>query len=132
MSEKIAVADHEILDLIARRWSPRAFAARPVEPQKLNSLFEAARWAPSCFNEQPWSFLAATIDNAPEHERLASCLVPANAWARKAPVLALSVAALDFAQTGKPNRHAYHDVGLAVENLVIQAMSMGIFVHQMA
>jgi nitroreductase len=101
-----------------------------VDGATLASLFEAARWAPSSGNGQPWSFLVATRDDAAEHDRLASVLNPGNAWARKAPVLALSVAALD--RTDKPNRHAYHDLGLATENLVIQAVSAGLAVHMMA
>jgi nitroreductase len=128
--EKPAPADHPILDLLARRWSTRAFADRPVSNAVLNSLFEAARWAPSSGNGQPWSFLVATKDNPGEHERLASVLVPGNAWARKAPVLALSVATV--LRDDKPNRHAYHDLGLATENMVIQAVSMGLAVHMMA
>src|SRR5512135_96154 len=116
MFEKPALADHPIFDLLARRWSTRAFADRSVNGATLASLFEAARWAPSSGNGQPWSFLVATRDDAAEHDRLASVLNPGNAWARKAPVLALSVATLDRAD--KPNRHAYHDLGLATENLV--------------
>jgi nitroreductase len=130
--DKIAATEHEILDLIAQRWSPRAFSAQVVEPEKVRRIFEAARWAPSCFNEQPWSFFVASIDDQPQHEKLAGCLGSGNAWARKAPVLVLSVAALDFAKSGKPNRWAYHDVGLAVENLVLQTTSMGLLAHQMA
>jgi nitroreductase len=128
--EKPAPADHPILDLLARRWSTRSFADRPVDREMVASLFEAARWAPSSGNGQPWSFLVATKDNPAEHERMASVLVPGNAWAHKAPVLALSVAALD--RGDKTNRHAYHDVGLATENLVIQAHSMGLAIHMMA
>jgi len=127
--DKPAPTDRPIFDLLARRWSTRAFSDRSVDRATLASLFEAARWAPSSGNGQPWSFLVATKDNPAEHERLASVLVPGNAWARQAPVLALSVAALDRA--GKPNRHAYHDLGLATENLVIQAVSMGLAVHMM-
>ena len=97
----------------------------------LASLFEAARWAPSSGNGQPWSFLVATKENAVEFDRLASVLVPGNAWAHKVPVLALSVAALDRAPE-KPNRHAYYDMGLAAENIAIQAISMGLAIHQMA
>ena len=130
MSEKPAPADHPILDLLARRWSTRAFADHSVDRETLASLFEAARWAPSSGNGQPWSYLVATRDDAVEFERMASVLVPGNTWARKAPVLALSVAALHRAD--KPNRHAYHDLGLANENLVIQAVSMGLAVHMMA
>ena len=131
MFEKPAPADHPILDLLARRWSTRAFSDRSVDRETIASLFEAARWSPSSGNGQPWSFLVATQDDPAEHERMASVLVPGNAWARKAPVLALSVAALDRA-AGKPNRHAYHDVGLCTENLVIQAHSMGLAIHMMA
>ncbi len=131
--KRLADTEHPIHDLLRRRWSPRAFAARPVEAEKLRSLLEAARWAPSSFNEQPWSFIVATKDDLPAYERLLSCLVEGNAqWARNAPALMLSVAKLQFDRDGKPNRHAFHDVGLAVENLVIQATSMGLFAHQMA
>jgi nitroreductase len=130
---KIITPDHPILDVLRKRWSPRAFADRPVEPTKLQSLLEAARWAPSCFNEQPWSFIVATKDNPPEYERLLACLVEKNqAWAKSAPVLMISVAAKSFAQTGKPNRHWFHDVGLAVSDLVTQATVLDLFVHQMA
>ena len=130
MFEKPAPADHPIFELLARRWSTRAFADRSVDRETLASLFEAARWAPSSGNRQPWSFLVATKENSAEFDRLASVLVPGNAWARKAPVLALSVVTVDHSD--KPNRHAYHDLGLATENLVIQAVSMGLAVHMMA
>jgi len=109
--EKPAPADHPIFDLLARRWSTRAFADRPVTSDTLASLFEAARWAPSSGNQQPWSYLVAAKERATEHERLASVLVPGNAWARQAPVLALSIAIVH--RDDKPNRHAYHDLGLA-------------------
>ena len=131
--EKPAQAKHRIEEVIARRWSPRAFDTRPVEPEKLNSLFEAARWAPSSNNEQPWRFLAATRDNYTDFERLLGCLVEGNRkWAYRVPVLILSVASLYFEEDGKPNRHAMHDTGMAVENLVLQATSMGLQAHQMA
>jgi nitroreductase len=129
--EKLAATDHSILDLLARRWSTRAFSDRSVDRETIASLFEAARWAPSSGNGQPWSFLVATQEIPAEHERMAAVLVPGNAWARKAPVLALSVATLDRG-ADKPNRHAYHDVGLGTENLVVQAHSMGLTVHMMA
>lgn len=131
MFEKPASADHPLFDVIARRWSTRAFQDRSIEPEKLASLFEAARWAPSSGNGQPWSYMVARRDDAAEYERLARVLVPGNAWARKAPVLALAVSTLDRAPE-KPNRHAHHDVGLANENLVIQAVSMGLAAHMMA
>lgn len=131
--EKPAETAHPIHDLLVRRWSPRAFDERPVEPDKLKSLFEAARWAPSSNNEQPWRFVVASKSNPAEHERLFACLLEGNKkWAFRAPVLMLSVASLLFEDDGKPNRHAYHDTGMAVENLVVQATAMGIRVHQMA
>lgn len=131
--EKPAETKYPIHDLLRRRRSPRAFADRRVEPEKLRSLLEAARWAPSSYNEQPWSFIVATKENPIEYERLLSCLVEGNIqWAQRAPVLMLSVAKLYFDRNRKGNRHAFHDVGLAIENLVIQATALGLFVHQMA
>ncbi len=131
--EKPADAQYPIHELLRRRWSPRAFADRRVEPEKLRSLLEAARWAPSSYNEQPWSFILAAKDDPENFQRLLGCLVEGNqAWAQLAPVLMISVARLNFARTGQPNRHAFHDVGLAAENLVIQAMALDLMVHQMA
>jgi nitroreductase len=131
--EKLAQTDYPILEILRRRWSPRAFSDRLVEPEKLQSLFEAARWAASSFNEQPWNFIVATKQKPEEHARLLSCLVEGNQrWARAAPVLVASVAKLNFDKTGKLNRHAFHDVGQAVESLIVQATALGLFVHQMA
>ena len=131
--EKLAPAEHPIQYLLRRRWSPRAFSNQEVAKGTLLSLLEAARWAPSSFNEQPWSFLVATKENPEEFQKLLGCLVEFNqSWAKTAPVLMISVAKLSFEESGKPNRHAFHDVGLAVENMVIQATDAGIFVHQMA
>src|SRR5713226_10719095 len=131
--EKPAETEYPIADILRRRWSPRAFSDRFVEPEKLRSLFEAARWAASSFNEQPWNFIAATKQEPEEHARLLSCLVEGNQrWARLAPVLMVSVAKLNFEKTGKPNRHAFHDVGLAMGNMLVQATALGLFVHQMA
>ncbi len=129
---KSAAAQYPILPAIADRWSPVAYAARPVEPEKLKRIFEAARWAPSSSNEQPWSFVIATSSEPAEFERLAACLYEGNAWAKKAPVLALSVARMVSAGTNQPNRHALHDVGLAMGNLLAQATVEGLLVHQMA
>lgn len=131
MFDKSAPTDHEIHELLARRWSRRAFADRPIDRGTLLRLFEAARWAPSSGNGQPWSFLVARKEQAAEHEKLASVLVPGNSWARQAPLLLLTVAQLERAP-GKPNRHAWHDVGLASENLALQAAAMGLSVHMMA
>jgi nitroreductase len=131
--EKPALAAYPIHDIIARRWSPRAFDERPVEPEKLKSLFEAARWAPSSNNEQPWRFIVTSKNTPAEHERLFACLLEGNKkWAFRAPILMLSVASLLFEEDGRPNRHAYHDTGMAMENLVLQATALGLQGHQMA
>lgn len=131
--EKPAQTDYPIEEILKRRWSPRAFSDRMVEPEKLQSLFEAARSAPSCFNEQPWQFIVATKQAPEDHARLLSCLVEGNQqWARLAPVLMVSVAKLNFDKTGKPNRHAFHDVGLAVGSMLVEATALDLFVHQMA
>jgi nitroreductase len=124
---------YPVHDLICSRWSPVAFSPKPVEPGKLRSLFEAARWAPSSFNEQPWRFIVATRDSNAEFERLLNCLIPGNIeWAQNAPVLVFSIAKSHFTRDGTPNRHAFHDVGLAVGNLILQATALGLSVHQMA
>jgi nitroreductase len=131
--EKPADTYFPIHDLLSRRWSPRAFAERPVEPEKIQRVLEAARWASSCFNEQPWVFILATADQAAEHGKLLSCLVEGNqVWAKRAPLLMITVAKQHFDHNGQPNRHAFHDVGLAVGNLVVQATAMDLVVHQMA
>ncbi len=131
--EKPADTTYPIHEVLRQRWSPRAFADRPVEPERLRSLLEAARWAPSSNNEQPWSFLIATREQPEEFAKLLDCLVEGNRiWAQHAPVLMLSLAKLRFADDGDPNRHALHDVGLAAANLVVQATASGLQVHQMA
>jgi len=120
-------------ELIARRWSPRSFADRPVEREKICSLLEAARWAPSSYNEQPWRFLVATREDPDAFEKLSSCLMEGNrAWASRAPVLLLTVAKTYFGDDPKrENRHAFHDVGLATAQLVLQATALGLHAHQM-
>ncbi|MEE8124228.1 MAG: nitroreductase family protein [Nitrospirales bacterium] len=119
--------------LLKQRWSPRAFADRPVEKEKLQRLFEAARWAPSCFNEQPWVFILTTKANQEEYDNLLSCLVEGNRiWAQHAPLLLLTVAKMHFDHNGELNRHAFHDIGLAIGNLLIQATAMDLVLHQMA
>jgi nitroreductase len=129
---KRARPDHPIHELFASRWSPYGFADRAVSDDDLRSLFEAARWAPSSYNEQPWRYLVATKANPEEFERLLSCLVEGNqAWAKAAPVLALGCTSLNFVRNGKPNAAAVHDLGLASGSLVLEATARGLFVHQM-
>jgi nitroreductase len=119
-------------DLIKERRSPLAYSERPVGREELWSLLEAARWAASSYNEQPWRFIVATKEDPREYERLLGCIVPANAlWAGNAPVLMLSVAKLTYDANGASNRHALHDVGQATANLAIQATALGLAVHQM-
>ena len=133
MIEKSADTKYPINDLLRQRWSPLAFSDQMVEPEKLCSVLEAARWAASSYNEQPWSFIVATKDNQGEFERLLSCLAEGNQeWAINAPVLMISVAKLHFERNGKENRHAFHDVGAAAAQLAIQATANGLFIHQMA
>lgn len=125
--------EYPILDLIRRRWSPVVYCERPIEIEKLHTLFEAARWMPSSYNEQPWSFIIGIKGEGEAHERILQCLVAKNqAWAQSVPVLGLSVACLNFKKSGKPNRHAIHDVGLAMGGLILQAVALDLRVHQMA
>lgn len=122
-----------IHDVLSQRWSPRAFDGRAVEPEKLRSLFEAARWAASSYNGQPWYFIVATKDDPKNFKRILDSFVEFNqGWAKNAPVLALSVAGTKFEHNGEPNRHALHDVGQAAANLALQAAALGLQVHQMA
>jgi nitroreductase len=130
--DKRARTAHPVQEVIANRWSPYAFADQEVSAEDLRCLFEAARWAPSSYNEQPWSYIVATRADRGEFERVLSCLVEGNqAWAKAAPVLALGVATLNFKRNDKPNRAALHDLGLAAGNLVLEATARGLVVHQM-
>ena len=132
VNTKLAQPDHDIHQLLRRRWSPRAFSERAISPEVMASLLEAARWAPSCFNEQPWAFVVAHREDTEAFDRLLGCLVDANrAWARRAAVLMITAAKLTFDRNQKPNRHGFHDVGLAMGNLLVQATALGLAVHQM-
>jgi nitroreductase len=132
MNAKKAVTDYPIQPVLAERWSPYGFEDRAVSEADLRSLFEAARWAASSYNEQPWNYLVATKENLHEFGRLLSCLVEANqAWAKAAPVLVLGIASLRFAKNNKDNRAAVHDLGLAAGNLALEATARGLSVHQM-
>jgi nitroreductase len=130
---KPAVTDHPVHEFIRERWSPRAFSDKPVPAEVLRSLFEAARWAPSSNNEQPWAFIVATKEDHEAHAKLVSTLVEFNrVWAKHAPVLAIAVSELAFARNGHPNRNAFYDTGAAVSGLTAEAISRGLLVHQMA
>ena len=122
-----APADPQFMD----RWSPRAFSSEPIAAETLRVLFEAARWAPSCFNEQPWLFLYATSEE--DRALFLSCLVEFNRkWAGHAPVLAFVLAKKRFAKTGEPNRWAPFDAGAAWVSLALQARKLGLYTHAMA
>src|ERR1700686_3060965 len=130
---KRAPTDFPVHDFVAECWSPRAFSDKPVAPDALASLFEAARWAPSSSNEQPWAYLVATKDDAENYAKTLGVLVEFNiSWAKDAPVLVLAVAGLKFHANGTPNRNAFYDTGAANALLSVEATSRGLAVHQMA
>jgi nitroreductase len=131
--QKPAPVNFPVHDLIRDRWSPRAFAAKPIEPAILASLFEAARWAPSSSNEQPWAFLVATKDDPENFAKTLSVLVEFNAgWAKEAAALVLAVSSLKFHANGTSNRNAFYDTGAASALLSVEATHRGLAVHQMA
>ncbi len=125
--------DHPVQDVVAQRWSPYVFAQRSMEPDDVMSVFEAARWAASAFNEQPWRFMVATRDNPDQFTKMLSSLVePNQAWAQNAAVLALGLTRTVFTRNGNPNSTAVHDLGLASANLTVEATARGLAVHQMS
>lgn len=131
--EKPASTEYPIIDVAKRRWSPYGLAPKVITAQKIRSLMEAARWAASSYNEQPWRFILAPRTDEAAFEKALGCLVEANqAWAKNAGLLILTAVSNSFSQNGKPNRVAEHDLGLAAGNLSLQATAMGLFVHQMA
>jgi nitroreductase len=131
--EKKAETRYPVHLLIAKRWSPRAFDARPVPPEQIRSLLEAVRWSASSFNEQPWTFFVARRQDDEHFEKMLGCLVPGNQeWAQNAGVLMLTVAKQTFTHNDRPNRVAIHDIGLAAATLTLQAEELGLRVHQMA
>ena len=134
MLEKPALTSTPIADLIARRWSPRAIDRdQPVSREQLLALLEAARWAPSCFGDQPWRYLVwDRFHDATAWQQAFECLAEGNQiWVRNAPVLLLSVAAPHFGHNNQLNRWAEYDTGAASENLCLQATALGLVAHQM-
>jgi nitroreductase len=121
------------LDLIKKRKSPVAFSDKEVTKDQLEQIFEATRWAASCFNEQPWRFIVATQDNKALYDKVLDGLNPHNQkWAQNASVLMLTFAKKSFSMNEKPNMHSWHDLGLAVGNMSAQATAMDLYLHQMA
>jgi nitroreductase len=124
---------YSIHPLLKKRWSPRAFASRPVEEEKIHLLFEAARWAASAMNEQPWRFIYAVREDRGRYNQLLECLNDRNKiWAKSAPMLILTMVKTHFEKNNKPNRWAFHDLGLAIGNLTTQASALDLYVHNMA
>jgi len=121
-----------VLPIFHHRWSARAFADRDVSPATLAKVFEAARWAPSSNNEQPWRFLVG-VRNSSTYQEIESTLVGFNkSWAGAAPVLILGVAGAKFSRNGNPNGYAFYDLGAASAYLTLQAAALGLTAHQMA
>lgn len=130
--QKPAETPFDLHEIIRQRWSPVAFDPRPIPAEVLGSLFEAARWAPSSYNEQPWCYCVATQAQPTEFAALLGCLMDANqVWAKQAGALVISCAQLAYQRNQKPNRHAWHDVGLATQNLLLQATARGLIGHPM-
>lgn len=129
---KHAPAMAGVQEHILRRWSPRSFADRDVTNEDLKTLFEAARWAASSYNEQPWRFMLGRRGDA-TYNKILSALVEFNqSWAKTAPVLVLSVGKKTFTHNGSPNGYGLHDTGAAMANLMLQAAFQGLHGHSMA
>jgi nitroreductase len=122
-----------IHEIILNRWSPYSFSPAKIEEKDIRLLFEAAGKAPSSNNEQPWLFVHVTRENRKTFDAFTGFLADGNQiWAKNAYMLAVSLARMNSSYNGKPNRHAFHDTGMAVASLLFQATSMGLYVHQMA
>lgn len=131
-SVKEAKTSVPILEAIANRWSPRAFADKAVPKEVLRQVFEAARWAPSSFNDQPWRYIIGIKGEGTGHEKALAGLNEWNQkWAHTAPVLGFSISKTIADKTGKPNRYYLHDVGASTTLLAVQAAALGLQIHQM-
>lgn len=132
-SDKSADTLPSVHELIRTRWSPRSFSDRPVSDQDLRTVLEAARWAASSNNEQPWRFLIARKEDGEAYRKMFDLLVPFNQeWARTAPVLIVMAAKKNFSHNGAPNVYALHDTGAALAHLFLQANALGLRAHGMA
>jgi nitroreductase len=132
MSTKLANRPAEMTPLLRERWSPRAYDSKPISEAAITRLFEAAQWAMSCFNGQPWRFVYATTADPAAYERVLSTLMPANqAWAKAAPLIGISIGKTTFDHNGEPNPWSGYDTGAAMALLTVQAQAEGLHVHQM-
>jgi len=124
--------NYSVNELIKQRWSPRAYSSRPVEKEKLQSILEVARWAPSAFNEQPWRFIVGQKGDS-TYDDILSTLVDWNIlWAGKAPVLILNLAKKTFSHNDKPNVTFKYDLGQAVGFMILEAVNQELYTHQMS
>lgn len=124
---------HNVHKLITKRWSPRSFLDKEIEQEKINSLFEAARWAASAMNEQPWKFIYATNKDQKKFKDILSCLAEGNkVWAKMAPLLIITFINNRYELNNTVNNWAIHDLGLAIGNLTVQATEMNLYIHNMA
>ncbi len=128
---KIAKTDFPIHDLIARRWSARAFSAKKVEKSKLLSILEAARWAPLSRNEQPWRYIVFTDDNIEKLDKARSVLLEINNYAKRAPILICAITKKTYSDNENYNRLHFHDLGAANENMFLESFSQGLIMHEM-
>lgn len=132
-TSKEATTNYPIHSLLQKRWSPRSFSDQSIDKELLCQLFEAARWAPSSYNEQPWRFIIARKEDEEDFAKLSKVVNNFNqTWATDAPVLVLALAKQSFDANGRPNRHAGHDLGQAIAHLTFEATRHKLFVHQMA
>ena len=130
---KKANTKHKVIELIKNRWSPRSFSNKAIDQESIKSLFEAASWAASAFNEQPWRFIYAMKDNNTIYNKILATLIEWNQnWAKAAPLLILTIAKLNFSHNNEPNRTTFYELGQAIGQLGLQASSMDLFVHQMS
>ena len=128
---KTANTDHPINELIAKRWSARSFSTRPVEKSKLLSILEAARWAPSSRNEQPWRYIVFTDENPEKLKKAQSVLKDINEYAKRAPILICAIARKTYSDNKNYNRLHFHDLGAANENMFLESFNQGLIMHEM-
>jgi len=129
---KPAITQFPIHEFIRDRWSPRSYKKETIVKNDLLSMFEAARWAPSSINEQPWSFIVATQEEKDIFSKIVACLTGNNPrWAVNASALVIILAKNNFDKTGTPNRHSFFDAGLAISQFIFEATSRGYHSHIM-
>ncbi len=130
--KKPAITKYDIHPVLKERWSPRIFDSKPVEEEKLKRIFEAARWAPSAFNEQPWRFIIGKKGSKSWDDIYETLIGFNQAWTKTADVLALVVGKTHSSNNGKPNATFEYDTGQSVAHLTFQTTSEGLFIHQMS